>query len=74
MLAQIHRFLQNTSSFVFEEDPLHTPASCDRFFHERFRANPYQRRTKTDAVADMLTAWGLLGVSVIDLAWDIYLE
>jgi transposase len=27
-----------------------------RLFHERFRANPYQRRTKMDAVVHMLTA------------------
>jgi hypothetical protein len=43
-------------------------------FHERFSANPYQRRTKMDDVEDLLTAWELLGVSVIDSAWDIYLE
>jgi hypothetical protein len=49
-------------------------SQAKRFFHERFRANPYQRRTKMDAVTDMPTAWGLLEVSVIDSAWDIYIE
>jgi hypothetical protein len=32
-----------------------------RLFHERFRLRPYQRRTKRDAVSDMLIAWELLG-------------
>jgi hypothetical protein len=45
-----------------------------RLFHGRFRANPYQRRTETDAVADVLTALGLLTVSVIDSACDIDLK
>jgi hypothetical protein len=43
-------------------------------FRERFRVNLYQRRTKMNEVADMLTVWGLLGVSVIDSAWDVLLE
>jgi hypothetical protein len=45
-----------------------------RLFYERFHANLYQQRTKTDAVADMLTVWELLGVSMIDSSWDISLE
>jgi hypothetical protein len=32
-----------------------------RLFHERFRLNPNQRRTKGDAVSDILTVWGLPG-------------
>jgi hypothetical protein len=49
-------------------------SQAKRLFHERFRSNPPARRTKKDGVADMITAWGLLGQSAIDAAWDIYLE
>jgi hypothetical protein len=43
-------------------------------FHARFHLNPYERRTKQDAVADMVSAWSLLGESAIDAAWDVYNE
>jgi hypothetical protein len=46
-------------------------AQAKRLFHARFQANPYGRRTKPEAVADMITAWSLLGESVIENAWDI---
>jgi hypothetical protein len=49
-------------------------AQAKRLFHARFHANPYGRRTKREAVADMITTWSLLGKSVIENAWDIYIQ
>jgi hypothetical protein len=45
-----------------------------RLFHERFRLNPSARRTRKDAVSDMLSAWELLGESAIETAWTIYVD
>jgi hypothetical protein len=32
-----------------------------RLFHAQFHANPYGRRTKQEAVAEVITAWPLVG-------------
>jgi hypothetical protein len=49
-------------------------AQAKRLFHARFHANPYGRRTKPEAVADMITAWSLPGESVTENTWDIYIQ
>jgi hypothetical protein len=49
-------------------------AQAKRLFHARFHLNAYERRTKQDAVANMVNAWSLLGESAIDAAWDVYNE
>jgi hypothetical protein len=49
-------------------------AQAKRLFHARFHANPYGRRTKPEAVAELITAWSPLGESVIENAWDIYIQ
>jgi hypothetical protein len=41
-------------------------------FHARFRINPCRRRTKQEAVADVIAAWSILGASVIEDTWDAY--
>jgi hypothetical protein len=47
-------------------------AQAKRFFRVRFRLNPRERRAKQHIVADMATAWLLLGQFAIDAACDIY--
>jgi hypothetical protein len=45
-----------------------------RLFQARFHANPYRRRTKQEAVADMITASSILGALAIEDAWDMGTE
>jgi hypothetical protein len=52
----------------------HLKAQAKRLFHARFQANPYGRRTKQEAVADVITAWSVLGTSVIEDLWEICTE
>jgi hypothetical protein len=49
-------------------------ARAKRLFHERFRINTFGRRTKQEAVQDMVTARTLLGDAAIDAAWEISAE
>jgi hypothetical protein len=43
-------------------------------FHERFRLNPFERRTKIHAVQDMVSAWSHLGEATLVAAWEIYTD
>jgi hypothetical protein len=49
-------------------------AAAKKPFHRRYTADPYGRRTKPEAVQDLLTAWGTLPPCVIVDGWGIYGE
>jgi hypothetical protein len=49
-------------------------AQAKRLFRARFHANPCGRRTKQEAVADMITVSLILGALAIEDAWDMGTE
>jgi hypothetical protein len=48
-------------------------ASAKSLFFRRVNKNPEARRTKIDAVQDLINAWENLARTTIEKAWDIYM-
>jgi hypothetical protein len=48
-------------------------ASAKSLYFRRANKNPDMRRTKIDAVLDLVSAWKNLADATIEKAWDIYI-
>jgi hypothetical protein len=47
-------------------------ADARKLFHDRTSENPFLRRSKQDAVADLIAPWEFVGPCIIQEGWEIY--
>jgi hypothetical protein len=76
-LAKPSRPLRNWES-IDELLPLDRPvfavleAVAMKLFYHRISENPFLRRSKQDAIADLIAAWDFFGPCIIQEGWEIY--